>query len=693
MFLRKLTPAALAGFTFASCAVMPARGQFELVSDDPVVYDHRSGELRALGSAELRYQGTLLTANEILFNQQKQTASATGDLRITSPDMRIVGETASYSLEDKTARGANLRFGQPPFHAEVSEITATENLVQMRDGVFYYGDPRPLAINFRARQVNYIPNESIQAESVTLRLGKIPFFYLPSFSQSVGGIGTEVTANAGYGRNLGAFVFVGTRTPLFPGFSAGPELGYYGRRGLLAGPGFSYEVNTDDYWVEGNFSSGYINDRGDTGLDRLDRPIDDDRSFLEWRHKQRFGESLEFTAQADIWSDSEVTRDFRPRLFNDNQFPDNFFEAAYLGNDYIVSAFTRVSPNDFQVVPERLPEIRFDLLPQSLGPHFYHQLQASAAILNEEDPFLDDLRSERLDLYYGLHWPIVATDWLTITPKAGARVTHYERTLENRDDYTRVLGEIGADAEMNAFAIYDYHNELWGIQGIRHVVKPRIHYRFIPEADHGSRFIPQIETQPFTTQLEPIDLGHVRHLDEMTEIHTLRYGLDNLFQTRDDSYGSRDLLSVFVANDLRFSRDPGQEFVSDVHTQISFTPIYWLRFDTLSRVSPQQPEFRELNTALTLTDARFWSLRLGTEYTEGLIEQYSMIYALRLNETYRVIADLRYDANRSRFSRQSYSLVQNLYNSWEVQYQVYFNSGADREGSSGVGVSFTYLSF
>src|SRR5690606_30775269 len=105
--------------------------------------------------------------------QQERRASAAGDLRITSPVMRIVGERASYSLDDKTARGENLRFGQPPFHAQVSSIEASENLIQMENGVFYYGEPRPLAINFRARHVDYIPGESIDADGVTLRLGRI----------------------------------------------------------------------------------------------------------------------------------------------------------------------------------------------------------------------------------------------------------------------------------------------------------------------------------------------------------------------------------------------------------------------------------------------------------------------------------------------------------------------------------------
>lgn len=690
MFSRKLTSAALAACLALAFPCRNWGNQPRLDADD-IAYDHEAGGVRARG-ARLHYEGTLLTANEVLYNQPSRTASAKGSVTITSPDLRVVGDEAFYDVEERSASGQDLRFGQPPFHAEAGDITAGQSLVELEDAVLYFGEPSPMALNLRARRVRYVPDERVKAENVTIRIGRVPVFYVPAFTRRLGGLATEATADAGYSGNLGAFAYLATRTPIFPGLSVGPELGYYGRRGFLAGPGLSYRARGTEHWMEGGLSSGYIRDRGDTGLDRLERPIDEDRYFAEWLHKQRAGENLELTAQANLWSDSEVTRDFRPRLFRDNQFPDNFFEAAYLGEGHVVSLFSRVSPHNFQIVQERLPEVRFDLLPRRAGDYFYHQLQASAAALREENPLAENVRSDRLDLYYGVNWPIVATDWLTVTPKTGARLTHYQRAEEGRDHYTRALGEIGLDAEMNAFSVYDYRNELWRIDGVRHLVKPRVEYRYIPGADRGARFIPEVDRQTFTTELEPIDLGRIRHIDDLDEVHTLRYGADNIFQTRHASYGSRDLLALFIANDLRFSRQPGEEFVSDIHARLAFTPVYWLRLDARNRLSPHEPEVQEVSADLTLTDARFWALRLGSEYLPELIEQYSMFYSLRLNETYGASVDLRYDAIRDSFSRQTYSVIQNIHNTWEVRYQVTFRTGTEREASTGFGISFSYLS-
>ena len=676
---------------------IPLRGELELTSDEPIVYDHQTQQLRATGDARLVYQGNLLTANEILYNQEHLRATAEGNVLVSNPELRLVGDQVQYHVPTRSISGKNLRFGQPPFYASARSADAGPDLVELDRAIAYFGEPRPGAINLRAGTVRYFPEDRVEAENVTIRIGRVPVFYLPRIGRGINGaLTTTATAEAGYSDNLGGYGFLATRTPIRPGFAVGPEVGFYHRRGLLVGPGLDYRWLGEENRIDGSIRGAFIGDRGELGSDRLGRPIDDQRFYGEWRHKQTVGDQVEITGMADIWSDSEVTRDFRPRLFSQNQFPSHFLEAAYLGPSYIVSAFTQISPNDFEVVPERLPEIRFDLFPTPLGQShvgLFHQAQASAAVLRENDPTAPDTRSDRLDLYYSVNRPFFLADWLTFTPKAGARLTHYQRALDDRSHYTRFLGEIGADVEGNAFAVYQYQNELWKIDNIRHVVKPRLHYRYIPRADQGRRFIPQVDRQVFATHLEPIDLGQTRNIDQLDETHTLRYGLDNLFQTRHPTYGSTNLLSLFVANDLRFSRQPGQEFVSDIHTELSFTPVYWFRFDALNRLAPQDPSTREMNTGFTLTDARFWSIRFGSEFVEDRLEEYSVYLTRRLNETYRVAAEIRYDAVRHRFSRQAYILTQNLYGTWDVNYQIFLRTGTERESPFGAALSFSYLSF
>ena len=108
-------------------------------------------------------------------------------------------------------------------------------------------------------------------------------------------------------------------------------------------------------------------------IDSLNRPIEQNRGFAEWRHKHKHGERFTTTASLSYWEDSEVTRDFRDDIFNENQRPDTFIEAAYAGDNFLLSVFSRFRPNDFQLIQERLPEVRFDLLPTEFSnTNIYH---------------------------------------------------------------------------------------------------------------------------------------------------------------------------------------------------------------------------------------------------------------------------------------------------------------------------------
>ena len=96
-------------------------------------------------------------------------------------------------------------------------------------------------------------------------------------------------------------------------------------------------------------------------------------------HRQRAGEHFTLDGEFNYWSESEILRDFRPRAFFPVQAPDTFVEANYTGQNYFLSLFARFQPNSFQRVQERLPELRFDLLPLTVGNGFVERFSASAA--------------------------------------------------------------------------------------------------------------------------------------------------------------------------------------------------------------------------------------------------------------------------------------------------------------------------
>ncbi len=681
-------------------AAAPAWG-IELISDDPIEYDFRQQELIARGSARLIYEDTFLTANEILYNQQRMVARARGDAVVQYRQGRLIADQLSYDLNAGRAEGENVRFGFYPLFLESEQVEGTREQLTFTDAVFYAYEPRAFSPNVRARHASVTEDRRFRGEGLTFRIGRVPFFYWPSVERGPTEFPADVTLGAGYEKILGTWLRVGVRVPVSDAGRIGVDVDGYSRRGVMAGPGADYNLSRDRYDLSGVFSSGYIADQGELGTDLLDRDISKHRHFIDWRNQFFWEDNLEITIQYKGWSDSSVTRDFRRSLFEREQEPDTFLEANWLGDNTILSFFTRGRPNDFQSVQERLPEVRIDGLNTELAAGIYQNYQLSAANLQERPPPTlerERLRSERLDAYYGLDRPILVGDWMSLTPAAGGRVTHYDRAEGDRDNYTRWLGEVGMDVNFYGYGLYDYENAFWGIDGIRHLVEPKLQYRYIPKADRGEAFIPAIDRRAQSTQLPPLRLGRIRNIDELDEIHSLRFGLDQYFQTRDSDYGSRNLLAVFLANDWRFSREtdaegnPENEF-SDLHSEIVFTPVYWLRFNLFNRLDPEELSVAEINTAVTLTDAQVWALTLGSDYLEDAIEQYAARYSYRLNEVYAVSAQARYDARVHLFTEQRYSLTQRLQNTWDVEYRVTLRNGARRESSAEFGMALSLVRF
>jgi LPS-assembly protein len=173
----------------------------------------------------------------------------------------------------------------------------------------------------------------------------------------------------------------------------------------------------------------------------------------------------------------------------------------------------------------------------------------------------------------------------------------------------------------------------------------------------------------------------------------MRLELDNVLQTRDPKYGSRNLFSLNVAEDFLFSRDPGDESLSQTEAEISATPVNWLAFNALEIVVPQQHEQRELDTGFTIKDGEQRSFSFSNSFLHGQIEQYNFQYQERLNEEYTVIETFTYDARLRRANQQEVDLRQNIRNTWAIHYEIALLNGDARQGHFGVNLAIELLKF
>lgn len=706
-----------------ACAAVSLRAQqsqsVDLVADKTV---GDNNAVTATGRAVLREADMLLTADEIRYEYKTNIASATGHVVYTHGAVRLLADQVVYHRADGTFTAEHIRVGSYPYYISGRAASGTQKEVTVMDARVAYGEPGPWQPTATATKVIVAPGQHLRFEGAQVGIGHAQPIPFPQFQQNLSDpVLSYTTLTGGYRGSLGAYVDAGLHLPVAPGMRVGGDVGYYTARGLMFGPSGTYTDPSDPEKLHGALQSGFINDHGDKGTDVLGRRIPENRAFAEWQHQQLIHDDLSLTAQLNWWKDSEVVRDFRPRLFFPVQQPDTFVEATYENANSFASVFARFEPNSFEEVQQRVPEVRFDLLPTAIGGGIYERFDASIAMLHERPlpsatlatgavnnvPIVipdigvgspgttHELRSTRMDAYYGLSRPVAPNDWFTVTPVAGTRVTHYMNTLGAIQEapYTRVLGEVGADAELRSSGTFDYMNEAWHIDGLRHLFTPKIGYRYIPEADKGRGYIPPIDRQVFSTYLQPLGLGDVRNIDDLHATNTLRLALDNTLQTRDPQYGARDLLTLNVADDLLFKRQPGQRASSEIHAELAAMPTRWLEVGMYNRVSPYTGGIHELNTGITLHDGDAWSVRFANNFLQHQLQDYYIDSETRVNEEYRALARIRYDQRKHRFVEQSYGVVQNLADTWRISYLVSLYSGPRRESHFGFSIQIDTVRF
>lgn len=625
-----------------------------------------------------------ITADEARYDNRTGVAVITGNVVLTWESYRLLADRLEYRNASRTFTTGSVRFGSYPYYVEGSSAEGSDAEIAINDAVVTLGEPGPFAPTWAAGRLTINrTEETISASSMRVGVGPRFGIRVPQinyrFDQE---LVADLSVSSGYRDTLGAYLDIGTRLPVGPSLQLGANVGIFTDRGFLFGPSASYSAAQSAAALSGEFNSGFINDHGDKLFDIVGKPVPENRGYITWNHRQEISDQLSLAATATYWSDSEVVRDFDSDTFFAVQQPDSFVSALHTGRNHHLGVFARIQANDFHEAQERLPEFTFDLLPHDIGHGLYEQFHASLSRLRDDPVGAGPvLHSDRLDIYYGLRRPITAGDWLAVTPVAGGRFTRYENTsgASAPGGYARVVGELGVDAEMRIAGVFDYENPVWRINGLRHLLTPRIGYRYIPDADRGRDRIPMIDRRAFETYLPPIGLDATRNIDDLDATHVVRLGIDNALQTRDPAYGSRNLVAFNTAADFRIERSPGQPDVSEIHSELVLTPAPWLRWTVYESFVPQNFTLRQLNTSLALVDGDAWSLRFLNHYLRRDTEKYGIEADRRFNEIFTVQARARFDARRDRLNELGLTLRQNVANTWDLEYSVAVYDGPRRE--------------
>jgi LPS-assembly protein len=222
---------------------------------------------------------------------------------------------------------------------------------------------------------------------------------------------------------------------------------------------------------------------------------------------------------------------------------------------------------------------------------------------------------------------------------------------------------------------------------------PKIHYRYIPEADQGREFIPDIDRAAFLTRLMPLGLGDRRDIDDFGELDTLRIGIDNIVEARREDYGSRRLFELNFAADIHLDDSHRDDRTSDLHTELRLTPADWLDTWIFLRNDLETFELRELNLRQMLINSTAWRVGLDWNYLRDDIGQVKLFGRYALNEANELFGRIVYDTRESRFNEIQVSMYRRLSQNWRVGFGATFRDGQTRESDFGLKAEVRFLAF
>ncbi len=697
----------ITSFLFAPALL--AQPELSTGPGQPIEYDDNRGALVATGDAQLRDGPFLVRAEEIGFYQQEQRVEATGNVELTRSGVRLLTDDVEYGIEAKAFSGTAFKAGRYPLFLEGERFEGDHEQITFYDSTAYFGEPADFGFSMKADSITIREPNQVSARDAIFRLGNIPFLKLPQYSQRAGDFPVRYDGRAGYRGNLGAYLANEFTVLVAPHTFVGANLDGYTKRGVLIGPAFNYERDQGNEWLKSRFSAGYIHDTGDTGFDLNGDPIDKDRGFIEWRHNQHWDDAFTLNAVVSLWSDSEVMRDFRPGYFDNNQKPDNWAEASWDVGAFQFSAFTRFRPNDFQIIRQRIPELRMDLMPSPIPRLGIYQSGAvSLAILQESvpDSFLVlpvfppiqpvNQDTQKVDAHYTWIRPIKVTRGVTFTPRAGTRFIHYWKTLDDRGTHDRWFGELGFDLEALAHATWDYKNPMWKIDGLRHIVRSVVQYRYTPVIDSDNNIPVAIDRPIISFNRLPINLNTQRNFDSYLpaeDRNLFRLGFENIWQTRHEEWGSRDLVRLNVYQDVLLDPGINQQTLDSFWTELSATPASWLEVGMFARSQMENFDVSEFNTRIRIRDGNIWSLGLTTQFVDQKVEQYLLEYQYQVLRNFGIECYVRWDPNFGALTDQYYAISQRIGNIMLARYGIRVRDGAVREDDFSFSVQVTFIDF
>lgn len=688
--------AASLSLTVAAMAVDPAQVVAKIAEIAPnIVADtfapEEGGKIVVATNAHLESKDASIDAKKIRFDYRTGTIVAEGNVVYATKNLRIIGDKIEADPRNDTIVATNVRFGRAPLYFTADTLKIVKGDKTMIGLRMWNSEPEPLGMHLKIAEAAYTEaDDRLTLRSVTPHVAGIPFFNLPYYAQDgYRDIPYDLYLNTGSEERQGRYLRSTFLMRQSPSLWVGGLLDIYGKSGILVGPAVRYDNSKQPeggiVW-KGKLESGYISDRGGLLTDVYGRTPDRQRAFLFGEVNGHTIDGVEFAGNIFGQSDPGFMRDFRPNLIRETGNPQANFEvsAPYAGG-YLSASLTAKADN-YQDIVQKLPELRFDLPQQSIDDsdwnrrsfvsfgYFSERPSSDLPLANFQTATLASgaWSTARLDTYLGVNRTFVLNEWLTFKPVAGVRATGWSQGINGNGTTAKVIAQTGFDLEGLATGSWDLVANKWGIDGMRHSIRPLLQYRVMPGADREIGNVPMTQRAVSLSALEEVDLADRLDPASTTDRQVVRFGLRNTLETRDAKFGTRELARADVFADWREGPTAADTGRSDLQCAISLTPAPWVSLSSGLRLPNGGGAPLESIQSIAFNSGDFWRTSFSWVELREATQARQLIWEGRvtLNSVYSLVATLNYDALAGQTTYESIGIIQRIANSWELEYGI-----------------------
>lgn len=474
----------------------------------------------AKGNVVLEYQDVTLRASTVTYDRKSQIATAEGNVVIDQGPSRMSGRSAVFDLEKKTGTmqeaDADLA---PTFHLTAKSIEKIGDATYViDDGVFTSCSVPDPAWSFSMTHATITLDDYAHMHGVVFRAHSVPLLYSPYLlwptkeDRQSGFLVPGLGYNNTRGAYLGLTYYWVTGRPT----DATTALELYSRGAIGVGQEFRWATSEESAGVFQGFiardNAATLCKPGTTDdPDKLcvlpDGTLGVNTTGRATRWKLRLDHTssdLPGDARAVVsirdYSDINYLQDFE-RSYNLNasrQIQSTAFLTKNFGDDSLNLRFERTETLfASDVLQERLPSFEFAHRTAKIGETpLYAALDASFS-----DLFVNRGADEahgsyaRGDFHPLLSFPIKNIPWLSLTAKAGGRLTWYSDSVTpltvdgqdfSGDSLTRRYAEAGLSLVGPSFSkIYDF--SFGPFARWKHIIEPRVDYTWVSDVNGLAR--------------------------------------------------------------------------------------------------------------------------------------------------------------------------------------------------------------